>query len=176
MASRLAITTTEIERGLTELKLTFDAATYEALAEAGNALMNDSILYRPAAPVDIPGLNKGSSFRELEGSGTVIVNRELKHQSRHGNGMYQATTDDGESKGRRAIVVFNAPYAAKWHEHRPTGGYALAHGIATATGYTYGLAGLGFLRRHLYTDAVKYIGIIATRLRRDLKTRKAIHP
>lgn len=129
----------------------FPRAARRGLGEAGIELMRDTIQQEPTAPRDIPGEEKGESFKELWGSGAVFVESKKVEGSWFGNPMYQPE-QVSDPQPMTAQIVFGAPYAAQWHENEPK------------EGFTYTLAGTGFLRNKLIENISKYARIIAKEL------------
>ena len=133
----------------------FPEATRKGLGRAGIALMTDTVYESPTAPRDIPGEEAGKSFKELWGSGAVFVESKKVAGSDFGDTMYQPE-QVSDPQDMTAQIVFGAPYAARWHENEPE------------KGFTYPLAGTGFLGNKLTENIRKYAGIITKEIRKTL--------
>jgi hypothetical protein len=121
----------------------------KGLAKAGSALMEDTIMDLPSTPL---------LTSALRGSGAVFVNmKKVDNSSRHkfeGAADFQPLTAEAENKGMVADIVFNAPYAARWHENLPSSGK-----------FSYEGAGIKYMEVKMVEGAMKYMEIIAQEVR-----------
>ena len=121
----------------------------KGLALAGAALMEDTIMDLPSTPL---------LTSALRSSGAVFVDmHKVADSSRHrfmGAADFQAYTAEIANKGMVADIVFNAPYAARWHENMPKSG-----------SFSHPGAGMKYMERKLVGNAEKYIGIIVAEVK-----------
>lgn len=131
------------------------------LTAAGNRLMIDTVVGLPSTPIKRPGYSVLSMRKagELRASGALFVDGVKKRGSGGietglATGKYQPEVYGGTPIPRNsheACVVFNAPYAAKQHEHFPT--------------KTEPSAGMHFMSIKIYANGVEYIALIAEAIR-----------
>ena len=138
------VDTSGIIRGMQGLDAILDAACRGGLADAGKALMDDTVDEMPGTPI---------LTSALRGSGSVYVSGALSSISDHGIPTYQAGPDGAERRvtDRVAEVLFNAPYAWVQHEMYP---------VKRVTG-----CGMKYLEMKIYGNAYKYISILTDGIR-----------
>lgn len=139
----------------------------KGLTMAGNKFMVDTVAGVPTVPIrrEPYGAWSGGVWRssgrhagELRASGALFVDgvkkRTTVHYGEMARGRYQPTEYGGTPippMSHEACVVFNAPYAATQHESFPS---------KTQKG-----AGMYFMSKKLYSNAVEYIAIVAESIR-----------
>ncbi len=148
MRSELKLNFAEFNRGMKRLAKRFPKRAIIGLGKAGVQLMYDTIFELPSTPLlDSP----------LRGSGSVFVNNVLVEVSRFGFPDYVTVVCDMPKKPgeQKAIIVFNAPYAAQWHENLPKKGR-----------FTEPTAGIHYMSSKMLANNKKYYDIIAESLRK----------
>jgi len=163
----------EVQRNLALLNNKVLPAKIRAgLSAAGNRLMIDTVIGLPSTPIKRPGYLSGTfgrygwSFKasetrkagELRASGALFVDgvkmRDTRHYGEFATGKYQPVVYGGTPIPKlthEACVVFNAPYAAKQHEHFPI--------------KTEPTAGMHFMSEKIYGNANTYITLIVEAIR-----------
>ena len=150
LRSKLKMDFREFNRGMQLTKRIFVKHGKKGLGKAGAALMDDTVTGMPTAPL---------LLGYLRGSGSVFVDNKLIAMSKHGLPDYVATVctlplKSGEIK---AIVLFNVPYAARWHETLPKSG-----------AFSEPSAGIYYMSSKMLANLKKYRDIIAESLRKGV--------
>ncbi len=135
-------------RNIENIQQVFKAAAREGLADAGEELMDDTILDIPSTPI---------LTSALRGSGSVYVSGRKTADSKRGIPIYRPGPG---ASGRKlsdmvASVVFNAPYAWIQHERYPN--------------KKEPSAGMKYLQKKLYRNAKGYFRIIAFTINKAMK-------
>jgi len=147
MKSGMTLDTSEFDKQIhIYTHVVVPGATKEGMKEALMQLMDDVSLVEPTAPLL-------DSF--LRGSGSAFVQNELVAFSKHGIITDKQVTEhkepiaDGNIVG---VVGYNRPYAARWHEVEPDGGFKVSG------------CGKKYLEAKLAMFGGKYVKIIAGKL------------
>ncbi len=164
MASKVTITinTKEFERKFSNLVFRkAPVAMAKACGSAAVQLMEDTVNELPASPF-LEGWLRGSGsvFEHcMAGKGSRFQNR-FRVFSRAGLPRYGTTVlDENYREGEiGATTIFNAPYAAQWHENWPPSGK-----------FSYGKAGIKYMERKIYDYWHDYLSIIASRMMEGIK-------
>jgi hypothetical protein len=139
----------------------------KGLAEVGFAVMRDAIMDIPTAPL---------KYSNLRGSVSVFVqNRFIGDSSEMAKGMSRDPSEYDPTPAKShheaigmfehmAVIGFNVPYAARWHETEPPGWQDRRD-----TPFTEPKAGMKYLESKLANNGDQYMEIAARRIGKETR-------
>lgn len=129
-------------------------AVERGAGQAASALLNDTIMEMPAAP-----LEEGT----LRGCGSTFVQNKLVATAPNAGGSPTPASVGDESLTPdviTAVVGFNSPYAAYQHEGQRK------DGTRVVKNYSHSGTGKKFLEKKLFDNEADYIGVVAAEVKR----------
>ena len=129
----------------------------KAVTEVALTVMNDAVEDIPKPPIDTG---------HLRGSGSAFVDDHLVGTTLNTTGVgspANAHTEPKEAHHIIAVVGFNTPYAARWHEVEPPNWH-----LKRTTPFRDAESGTKYLEKKLSTNAQKYGNILAATIKANL--------
>jgi hypothetical protein len=154
------IDSTDFKRGLERNRKLVMQAARKGIGKAGVMLLDDSVQGLPQAPLYTSNLRASAAVfvqnRLFDTSKHAEPSRQyLKPERKIGSDTPTVSTEPLQPNAVIGLVVFNAPYAAQWHETLPLSGK-----------FSHGPAGIKWMEKKIIEKGKEYIDVVAKEIKK----------